>query len=37
MFQLECPGMKVEAFRVVATCNARTPTKLIAYFDESYT
>jgi hypothetical protein len=36
MFQLDFPGVKIEAVKVVGTCKASTPNQLITYFDESH-
>jgi hypothetical protein len=35
-FQLDFPGVKVEAVKVVGSCKASTPNQLITYFDESH-
>jgi hypothetical protein len=34
-FQLDFPGVKIEAVKVVGSCKASTPNQLITYFDES--
>jgi hypothetical protein len=35
-FQLDFPGVTIEALKVVGTCRASTPNQLITYFDESH-
>lgn len=35
-FQLDFPGVTIEAVKVVGTCKASTPNQLITYFDESH-
>jgi hypothetical protein len=35
-FQLDFPGVKIEAVKVVGSCKASTPNQLITYFDESH-
>nr|CAR85702.1 hemocyanin subunit type 2 precursor [Periplaneta americana] len=34
--ELEFPGVKIEAVKVIGTCKASTPNHLITYFDESH-
>ncbi|KAJ9574115.1 hypothetical protein L9F63_008529 [Diploptera punctata] len=34
--ELEFPGVRVEAVKVLGTCKASTPNQLITYFDESH-
>jgi hypothetical protein len=35
-FQLDFPGVTIEAVKVVGTCKASTPNQLVTYFDESH-
>jgi hypothetical protein len=35
-FQLDFPGVKIEAVKAVGSCKASTPNHLITYFDESH-